>query len=552
MGVLSRGRSSYESETLTLSSNVSGRKYLLWVADTTGRVRESNETNNVAFRAINILPKDSQPDLTIDNLSVPSSGSAGSRFSLSYKINNLGKNTAGFNYTRFYLSKDKTFGTDDTYIGLDYVRSLGAGSSRTESFSTTLRRTLAAGDYYLIAKADDTNRVKESDETNNITVTSSTIKITGAQPDLRVTSQYAPSSAYGGSSISVRSWVRNDGSGTAGSSTLKYYLSDDTKFDANDTLLGSDAVGSLSARRSSYFSETLKLGDNVSGQKYILFVADADKEVDESNEDNNVASRAINIVAPADLTIDNLSVLSSGSAGSRFSLSYKINNLGKNTAGFNYTRFYLSKDKTFGTDDTYIGLDYVRSLGAGSSRTESFSTTLRRTLAAGDYYLIAKADDTNRVKESDETNNITVTSSTIKITGAQPDLRVTSQYAPSSAYGGSSISVRSWVRNDGSGTAGSSTLKYYLSDDTKFDANDTLLGSDAVGSLSARRSSYFSETLKLGDNVSGQKYILFVADADGKVAESNETNNVAFRAINISGSNGGNNYSSIYSDFHNR
>ena len=108
------------------------------------------------------------------------------------------------------------------------------------------------------------------------------------------------------------------------------------------------------------------------------------------------------------------------------------------------------------------------------------------------------------------------------------------------------------MRNDGSGTAGSSTLKYYLSDDTKFDANDTLLGSDAVGSLSARRSSYFSETLKLGDNVSGQKYILFVADADGKVAESNETNNVAFRAINISGSNGGNNYSSIYSDFHNR
>ncbi|MFO0140301.1 MAG: C2 family cysteine protease, partial [Aphanizomenon sp.] len=56
----------------------------------------------------------------------------------------------------------------DTYLGLDDVNVLTSGSSSTESASFNLSQTLAAGNYYLFAKADGGNAITESDETNNV------------------------------------------------------------------------------------------------------------------------------------------------------------------------------------------------------------------------------------------------------------------------------------------------------------------------------------------------------------------------------------------------
>ena len=117
------------------------------------------------------------PDLTISSISTPTTGQAGTTLSFNYGVKNSGGASAESSYTHFYLSKDKTFDNSDIYLGYDYVSSLSAGSSRSESVSKSLSSSLAAGDYYLIAKADGWNWVKESNETNNITLISATIKI---------------------------------------------------------------------------------------------------------------------------------------------------------------------------------------------------------------------------------------------------------------------------------------------------------------------------------------------------------------------------------------
>ncbi|MFN4953948.1 MAG: CARDB domain-containing protein, partial [Aphanizomenon sp.] len=87
----------------------------------------------------------------------------------SYLINRQGAGNAGANnYTGFYLSTDTTLDSGDTYLGYDYVNSLAAGSSSTESASISLSSSLSVGTYYLFTKADGWGYVSESDETNNV------------------------------------------------------------------------------------------------------------------------------------------------------------------------------------------------------------------------------------------------------------------------------------------------------------------------------------------------------------------------------------------------
>jgi hypothetical protein len=64
------------------------------------------------------------------------------------------------------------------------------------------------------------------------------------QPDLAIQSQTAPTSIMAGDTFNLSAYVKNQGAGSAGASTLRYYLSNDTTWDASDRYLGSDSVAS--------------------------------------------------------------------------------------------------------------------------------------------------------------------------------------------------------------------------------------------------------------------------------------------------------------------
>ena len=131
---------------------------------------------------------------------------------------------------------------DKTFEDILYSFTNNSDPDTLETTAITGIETGNNGDS-LIGKEYETDdltgqEANELDDGNITTASldSSSIVTNRSRADLRVTFQSAPSIATAGSTISVRSWVRNSGFGTAGSSTLRYYLSDDAKLDANDTL----------------------------------------------------------------------------------------------------------------------------------------------------------------------------------------------------------------------------------------------------------------------------------------------------------------------------
>jgi fibronectin type 3 domain-containing protein len=111
---------------------------------------------------------------------------------------------------------------------------------------------------------------------------------------------------------------------------------------------------------------------------------------------------------------------------------------------------------------------------------------------------------------------------------ALPDLIVKSAIVKTiSAVPGGGITVVSTVKNIGTASAGKSTVRFYLSKDTKKSAGDVrLAGSRAVGILGRGKSSTGTTKAKVPLACApGLYYVIAVADDLKRVRESHETNN---------------------------
>ena len=376
-----------------------------------------------------------------------------------------------------------------------------------------------------------------------------------AKPDLINQYSSATSRLKPGQTLSMRTTVTNRGNGSAGSSYLRYYLSNDTRLDSRDTLLGSDYVSSLRAGKSSAESLNVTYQSRWgTGSKYVLFVDDATKRVSESNEFNNVFAKRI-FVDPATSTVprptvpprpaakpDLINQYSSATSrlkpGQTLSMRTTVTNRGNGSAGSSYLRYYLSNDTKLDSRDTLLGSDYVSSLRAGKSSAESLNVTYQSRWGTGSKYVLFVDDATKRVSESNESNNVFAKRIFVDRTvtpprpATKPDLINQYSSATSRLKPGQTLSMKTTVTNRGNGSAGSSYLRYYLSSDTKLDSRDTLLGSDYVSSLRAGRGSAESLNVTYQSRWgTGTKYVLFAGDATKRVSESNESNNVFAKRI---------------------
>ncbi|MCX7593379.1 MAG: S8 family serine peptidase [Fischerella sp.] len=112
--------------------------------------------------------KTAKADLVIQNASAPGTAMAGSTIQISYQVKNKGKNNAGFNYTNFYLSKDKSISDDDSFLGWNWIGSIEAGNSVSQSHNVNLDSNITPGNYYLLYKADALDNVLETNNSNNV------------------------------------------------------------------------------------------------------------------------------------------------------------------------------------------------------------------------------------------------------------------------------------------------------------------------------------------------------------------------------------------------
>ncbi|MFH7241963.1 MAG: CARDB domain-containing protein [Spirulina sp.] len=473
------------------------------------------------------------PDLVVTNQYVPTSANAGDSITINAYTKNQGDAAAGYSYMRYWLSDDATLNTSsDRYLGNNYVGSLTTGSSEYDSLTFTYDASWGTGSKYILFEADGYGYVTEANESNNVTYQAITIN---GKPDLVITSQYAPTSANVGDSITVSAYTKNQGTGTASYSYMRYLLSNDTIASSDDYFLGSDYVNALSVGSSEYDDLTFTYDASWgTGNKYILFQADGYDYVAESSESNNVAYRAITINGKPDLVITSQYTPTSATIGDSIAVSSYTKNQGSATAGYSYLRYWLSDDITLNSSsDRYLGNNYVGSLAIGISEYDTLIFTYDTSWGTGTKYILFEADGYGYVAENNESNNVAYRAITIN---GKPDLVITSQYAPTSVNVGDSITVSAYTKNQGTGTASYSYMRYLLSNDTIASSDDYFLGSDYVNALSAGNSEYDDLTFTYDASWgTGNKYILFQSDGYDYVAESSESNNVAYRAITING-----------------
>ena len=520
---------------------------LLACADDTNQTVEANEANNCKAATTTVSVAPPTADLVVTALSnPPASSPATGSFSVTDTTQNAGlTGSAPTTSTRYYLSANAVLDTGDTLLtGARAVPGLAAGAASTGSVTVTVPVGTTLGTYFLLACADDTGQVPETNETNNCRASAGTIQITAGGADLAVTGlDDPPATALSGGTFRATDITRNIGAVSAAASTTRYYLSPDAVRDGADVLLdGTRAIPALGPN--AFSTNTVTVGVPVgtpTGLYYLLACADDLGVVPETNETNNCRASAnrVQLVLPtADLAVTAVSEPPGAAVpGSSFVVTDTTTNIGPIMVGASTTRYVLSLDPVRSADDVLIGSRGMGALGSGVYSTGSATATIPASTAFGAYFLLACADDTNQTVEANEANNCKASANTVAVGPPTADMVVAAlSDPPATAAASSSFSVTDTTANAGvSGSAPSSSTRYYLSTNALRDAGDVLLsGTRAVPALTAGASSSgtIAVTIPTATAV-GAYFLLACADDTGQVPETNETNNCRAAAATV-------------------
>jgi WD40 repeat protein/subtilase family serine protease len=486
-------------------------------------------------------------NLQVTQLQAPQEIWNDTQFAITWQITNTGTRRAGDWRDRVYFSRDNRLDGSDRLIG-EYLFSstLEPGQSvvRTQLISIPRSWISGEGTYYLIVATDLENPCLSSYSMLARGVRARLL----ALPDLVVPSVQAPATAVFGQTIEVRWQVRNQGQGATTSAWYeRVVLARDTAGQSVVAQLRVPNRAALAAGERYTTTANLTIPRELVGRHYLIVIADSQNELEEQDENNNRSQAvAIDITTPPlpDLVVLQVAAPAQAYRGQVIGVRWQVQNRGRGSIppeerGF-YDALYLSTDTTLDSRDRLVGSRYFGNNLQPDERytVENFSITVPRDLPAGDYYLLAQTDSSNRVYESDEANNVGVSAAPIRITAVPPetvDLQVVEVEA-SSGQAGETISVRWRVVNTGTARAPAPwTDAVYLSDRPTLDRRRaTRLATFVYTSdLSGGETYEHTEIIRLPDCLPAGRYYLFVATDDTDVVvEHNppadaEANNVS-------------------------
>ena len=332
--------------------------------------------------------------------------------------------------------------------------------------------------------------------------------------------------------------IMNNGLDTAGSSTVRYYLSTDNVLDGGDTVIGDTTIPEIQTGDTYLDTYSTTYSIPTAGTYYIFVKVDVNSIVAETNEENNTASQSITVNAgstpTADLLVSSMVYTDTVLTTDTWTLGSNIKNNGQTGSEASTVRYYLSIDNALDGGDTVIGDTAIPEIQTGDTILDTYSSTYNIP-TSGTYYLFVEVDVNSIVAETDEENNTASQRITVNSAVSNTDLVITSITTPGTLQ----TTVDTWqlgtsVSNIGTGDSASSTLKYYLSEDNILDIpDDTLIGSKAIGTIAA--GSFVDDvwSASYSINQGGEWYIFAVADADSEVSENEEGNNTLSESVNI-------------------
>ena len=353
----------------------------------------------------------------------------------------------------------------------------------------------------------------------------------------------ASSTKHAGGEAVVRYEVKNIGTQTVSqNTTVRFWLSADTILDNNDYQFPvMDQVGILSPQNSDDENAYLIIPvTQAPGNYYILIQADANDEVAETNEGNNVKHTPITVTtAKPDLSVYNPNVPASLVVGQTLTAQVTYENTGSLDAPPARLAVYASANNTFeaGTD---VLLGSVDMPGIGTAIADRIRQTINTTnpwptSITGSAYVLIVADDNDQVNELNETVN-NVQARAIAIAAANADLRFASTSLSSTGVvAGQSVTANATVQNQGTTLAQAHDIRYYLSGNSTLDGNDFLLQTVNQSTLAAGGSRQVNTPLAIPEWAEGNYFIIYEINRSNPAGEpaSAQGNNIENEPITV-------------------
>jgi YD repeat-containing protein len=448
-----------------------------------------------------------------------------------------------------YLSLDNQLDASDVLL-----KSVYQSASATNNGAYTNSQLVEIpddiqGNYYFIAKTNATNPQFElALSQNNWTATATATQILPLPSDLEVDALSFAPTALASHLFNVNYQVSNNGLALAkGSWSDTFYFSTDQILDASDLKIGSVrhdgglAIGGTYSRPAMTTLpngtqvETLppaqfKLTNGLSGEFYVIAVANQDKSAFELDHLNNVkvSNGKVQVLSrPADLVTTGISTAPTLYAGEAATIRWTTTNQGLGAAeGKKWSdSVYISQSATFDRDEAILlsqkeitTKDFLLKDGVV---TTDVTVDLSIGFATGTYYLFTESDVNNVIYEgTGEANNISAPQA-VQIVQKVPDLQVTGVVATPNVQSSDRLAVSWTVKNLGTGRTDVDRWydSVYLSVDTVLGGSDIWLGdfehNGVLNPIGGTVASEYQVTknLKLPIDLTGNFHVLVETDS---------------------------------------
>jgi uncharacterized repeat protein (TIGR01451 family) len=434
-----------------------GTKYMIVIADATGLVTESNETNNT--RTKSIFVQGLAPDLTFESPEPwISPYVAPNQIQTLFDMKNVGQVDAVNAYSKYYVSANASWDSGDAllFTSPSYLYLPGQVQDYIY-YSNPTPAVWKKGGFYLIGKADPDNLIAESDETNNQKSIFAATDFYVNPYDISMGGgnnyQFSP-----GDSLDLKAYVQHAGTWQITGLTFRcrYYISaDDILNTATDLYVG-EKVSTAAINNTVVSSPTITIPASYTAGTYrLIMVADPLNEYPELNEDNNYHAFPFEVITTAvpKVKVVTATLPASVPYGVSFNTTVTIKNTGTQSATGGTVNVLLTNSYP-NTGGLVMGTASLPTLAPGQSTTLPFSISIANPsgLPATVYYIGYQA--TGVVNEINSYDNLLWKS--IQAINQDPDLEVTTMTLTPGAAPGTVVATGS-IKNIGTLTSPATT-----------------------------------------------------------------------------------------------
>lgn len=389
-------------------------------------IYEGANTGNNVFATGSRTFINSLVDQIVTTVTGADTATVGRPYNTAWTVKNLGVNPATdyYNYWNdaIYFSPDSVLTANAvlaTYFGQN--TRLGTNQTYNDSKNITVPN-IPTGDYYVLTTTNAFNNILAekalSNNTNTIRNVVGAAKlihvIQPVLPDLTDSITSLPAAVAVGQPLIITHRVTNAGAGPtfpASWSDDVYLSSDFIPGNAGDVYLsGKTHNGALAA--GGFYNDTVSAGialNTVPGNYVLISRTNSNGTVFETNSNNNLAFKYINVYSPApsDLVVQNIIRPDTVFLGYTVDTAkWVIQNNSPNTAsGFTSDGIYLSQSNVFDSTAILIGVKNKNINMAPLAADTVRLAPLVNNLTEGSYNVFVRADLLNNIVETNKVNN---------------------------------------------------------------------------------------------------------------------------------------------------